>query len=181
MGLSTNLFWSCQIWGQIFFRTFSFTKHSGLWICGEGWGCVWSSTFFGHAKFEVKNFLELGPYTNFLWSYQIWRQTFFCLQSALDSEFFLEAGVPSTNFFGSSQIWNQTFFGCQIWGQKFFLEFFRLQKSLGSEVFGGGSKEIFFVYRVLWTLNLSGGSGCPGINLGTNFFVHAKYEIKFFF
>ena len=34
------------------------------------WG-LWASTFYGHAKFEVKTFLE-----------------FLCLQRALDSEFF---------------------------------------------------------------------------------------------
>ena len=146
---------------------------------------VWSSAFLVMPNLRSEFVGEgFGPCTNFLWSYQIWHQTFFCLQSTLDSEFFLEAGVPSTNFFGSSQIWNQileffclqsalssefsgmvwnwvwlwtlNFFGkvsvraptffwsCQIWGQKFFLEFFRLQKSLDSEVFGGGFEETFF-------------------------------------
>ena len=92
------------------------------WIFQRGGLC---SNFFGDTKFETKIFKEFFPLpsaldielftecpgTNFLWSYQIWGQTFFYLQSALDSEFFFEAGVPGTELFGSSQIWNQTFFG----------------------------------------------------------------------
>ena len=164
MGLSTNLFWSCQIWGQIFFTIFSFTKHSGLWICGGG---VWSQ----HQLFVVIpnltwNFLlftECSGLWIFLGGWGLKHQLFWVIPNLKPNifwNFFVYRVLCPLNF--SGMVWNwvwlwtlnffrtvsvqaPTFFGsCQIWGQKFFLEFFRLQKSLGSEVFGGGSKETFF-------------------------------------
>ena len=46
---------------------------------------VWAPMFFGHTKFEVKNFWE-----------------FFYLQSAVDSEF-LRLGVWAPTFFGHTK------------------------------------------------------------------------------
>ena len=65
---------------------------------------VWAPTFFGHTKFEVKNFLE-----------------FFNLQSDVDSEF-LRLGV-----------WVPTFFGYTKFEVKNFSEFFNLQSVVDSE------------------------------------------------
>ena len=47
---------------------------------------VWAPTFFGHAKFEVKNFSEC-----------------FHLHSAVDSEFFARGQVWAPTFFGHSK------------------------------------------------------------------------------
>ena len=54
--------------------------------------CLWAPTFFGHAKFEVKNFSE-----------------FFHLQSGLDSEFFRGGSGPT--FFGHTKFDTKKFFG----------------------------------------------------------------------
>ena len=64
-------------------------------------GDVRAPTFFGHAKFEVKNFFE-----------------FFNSQSAVDSQFF------------TRQIRGPTFFGHTKLEVKSFLEFFPLQNTL---------------------------------------------------
>ena len=80
--LGTNFFWSCWIWGQNFFGIFLLTEHSGLWII-QGRG-IWTWTLFGHAKLEVKIFLE-----------------FFHLQRTLDSQFF-RGGVVAPTFSGNT-------------------------------------------------------------------------------
>ena len=51
----TNFFWSCQIWGPNIFRIFSVTEHSQLNFLEGG---VQIPNFFGHSKFETKNFSE---------------------------------------------------------------------------------------------------------------------------
>ena len=121
----------------------SFTEHLGLWIFNAGG--LWSPIFFGHVKFEVKNFLE-----------------FFNLQSATESEFF--AGC----------IWAPTFFGHAKYEIKNFLEYFHLQSALNWIFIDGGLGQLilvklnlrlkifrnFLIYRLLWTLIfLQGVSG----------------------
>ena len=107
-------------------------------------GCVWPLTFFGHTKFEVKNFSE-----------------FFHSQSTFDSEFFasghlgsyflchakFEVKIFSESFpllsavdskFLKGCIWAPTFFGCAKFEVKNFLEFFHLLSTVDSEFLRGG-------------------------------------------
>ena len=114
----------------------------------------------GHAKFEVKDFSE-----------------FFCLQSALDSEFF--RGVSGhqrflvtlnlrskifRNFFVYRVLWTEffrggdwrpTFFGHAKFEVKYFSEIFRLQSTMELNCLGEG----------IWALTLFG---------------HAELEVKIF-
>ena len=123
-------------------------------------GGVFSPTFFVHAKFEVKKFSK-----------------FFCLHSALDSEFF-RGGV-----------WAPTFFGYTKFETKNFLDAFFLESTLDSEFFIGGVWSLtlsvmpnltpkifrnFLVYRALWTEFFRGG--CEA-----TFFGYAKFETKKYF
>ena len=138
---------------------FSFIKHSGLWIFIAGG--LWSPTFFGHAKFEVKYFLE-----------------FFNLQSATESEFF------------TGCIWAPTFFGHAKYEIKYFLEYLHLQSALYSEFFRWGVwaisffghakfevknfSELFHLQCALDSEFFRGGVFAP------TFFGHAKFEVKKF-
>ena len=88
IGPGTNIFWSCEIWGEKFFKFFSFTNHSRFWIY-QGRRVVWS---------------------NFFWSCQIWDQNFselFYIQSTVDSEFVWggQGGESGHWVFGLFQIW----------------------------------------------------------------------------
>ena len=157
-GLGTNFSWSCQIWGKKFFRIFSLTKRSGLWIY---WRVVQAPTFFSHSKFEVKHFWEFFPFP-----------------SALVSEF-VGAGCLDTNIFWSCQIWGQKFFrivsfiertGLWIfhkgWGSSH--QLFLVMPNLRFKPF-----QKFFMSTPLWTLNFWDGG------LFTNFFGHSKFEVIF--
>ena len=62
-----------------------FFLYCALWTLNLSMKGVQVPTFLGHAKFEVKDFSE-----------------FFCLQSALDSEFF-RGGVWAATFFGHAK------------------------------------------------------------------------------
>ena len=89
----TNFFWLYQIWYQKVFRIFSFTDYSGLWIFQLG---DLTPTFFGHCKFEVRNF----------------------------QKFFLYRALWTLNFLGRVGVWEPTFFGHAKFEVEKFWEFF---------------------------------------------------------
>ena len=149
-----------------------------LWTLNFLEGEVCAPIFFGHSKFEVKNFSE-----------------FFPLLSSLVSEFVRGGVFMAPTFFGHTK--------CEV---KKFSEFFPLRSALDYEFFGGGSghqlfwvmpnlrsrsfqnfldSEIlvvggypaptffghpkfvvknFFLYQALWSLNFSWFGVCPGNN-----------------
>ena len=124
-----------------------FNLHSILnseFLGGRGSG---HQSFFGHAKFEVKIFLEFFSFTK---------------HSGLN----FSEGVWE-NFFGLSQIWDQTnfwnfFVYWVLWTPNFLQgesghQLFLVTLNLRANIF-----QNFFFYRAFWTLNLSGE--------GTNFF-----------
>ena len=104
----------------------NFFLYRALWTLNS-WERGLFTNFFGHAKFEVKNFSE-----------------FFPLPSAVVSQFSLAWG-------GSAH------------------QLFLVTLNLRSKCF-----ENFFLYYVLWTLNLSGDVQAP------IFFGHAKFEVQIF-
>ena len=144
-GLDTNSFWSCKIWGQKFFRNFSFTEHCGLWIIRSGGQ---GTNIFGHTKFEVKNVLEFSP-----------------LPSTVDTKFF--RGMSWPTLFGHVKFETKQIFRipsltehCRLWifrrgvraltffshtkfAVKNFLEFFSLASAL-DWIFQDGSGPTFF-------------------------------------
>ena len=123
-----TIFWSHQIWVLKVFRIFSFTKHSGLWsFQWEDWSGF--HTFFGHTKFEVKNFSEL-----------------FWLWSALDSEFVSGVWVPT--FFGHAKFDWTLNFSEEVSGHQLFL----VTKFEVTKFF----RPFYYLTSALWTLKFSG-------------------------
>ena len=110
---------------QIFWIFFIF-RALGTLNCS--WRGFWAQTFFGHAKFEVKNFSEI-----------------FHLQSALDSEFF------------RGDIWGPTFFGHAKFEVKNLQQSFHLHSSQDSGLFrgGGSAHQLFFGHAKFEVNNLS--------------------------
>ena len=159
----TNFVWLLQIWGQKFFRIFSFTECSKIWYF---FGNRWSR----HQLFLVTPNLRSKIFQNFFLYLALWFLNFISFREGL---------VSALAFFGHSKFY-----------VKNFSEFFPLPNTLDSEFFGEGGPNTnffghvkfentmfqnFFLYQVLWTLNLS--SGCPGTNFfwscqiwGPNFF-----------
>ena len=142
-GLSGHqLFWSCQIWGQKFFRIFFIYRL--LWTLnfsgegGPGTNFFWSCQIWVQKVFRIFSFTKCSG----LWSFQLedWsrHQLFLVILNLRSTTFrifsFTEQSVIFSVIFCKGIQDTNIFWSHQIWGQKFFRIFFLL-------------------YQVLWTLN----------------------------
>ena len=138
--LIINIFWSCQIWGQKFFRIFSLTEHSVL--------NIWDDRS-GHQIFLV----ALNLRSNIIWNFFVYRvlwtlylsqvqsPTFLVtlnLRSKSFQNIFLYQAVWTLNFSGRVGVWAPTVFCHTKFEVKTFSEFFHLQSALDSEFFRRG-------------------------------------------
>ena len=156
------------------------------------WICQWGSgpTFFGHTKFQTKNFFGIfsftehswllifhrGIWANFFWSLQIWGQRIyqnFFIYWALWTLNFSEGGVWASTIFGQAKFETKNFFGIFFISWVLWTEF--VSGDLG-QIFGHAKFETkkFLIYWALWTLNFSEDRSGP------TFFGYSKLEVKHF-
>ena len=135
LNLKSKFFWNFLIYRVL--CTLNFSQ-----------GGIWAPSFFGHAKLEVKNFLE-----------------FFYLQSTLDSEFFTGRGSGYQLFLVMLNLRSKNCLNFLIyralWSLDFLLgrggsvhQLFLVTLNFRLKVFGN-----FFIYRALWTRGFSLGEG----------------------
>ena len=134
-----QLFWSCQIWGQKFFRIFSFTERSQLNF-SEGGS---DTNFFWLCQILEQKIFGIFFLYQLLWSLKFWgggsgHQLFLVMPNLKSKKFqnFFLYWVLLTEFFGGV-VQTQTFYGHAKFETKNFSEFFPLQTTLDSESIGG--------------------------------------------
>ena len=145
-------FWSCQIWGQIFFRNFSLTNSSGLWFFWGGWGSR-------HQLFLVIPNLRSKSFQNFFLYCMLWTQFF---RGGSGPTFFGHTKFEVKKFselFPLPSTLDSEFFG---WGSK--QKFFWVIPNLRPKIF-----QKIFIYQELWIFQ--------GREVREpTFFGHAKFE-----
>ena len=152
-------FWSCQIWGQIFFRNFSLTNSSGLWFFWGGWGSR-------HQLFLVMPNLRSKSFQNFFLYCMLWTQFY--------------RGGSGPTFFGHTKFEVKKFselfplpstLDSEFFGRGFKQKFFWVMPNLRPKIF-----QKIFLYQVLWSLKFS----VRRLIQAPTFFGHAKFEVNNF-